>query len=115
MIIDADGLFLVQENIKDIIGLNRQLILTPNKPEFERLKKSAVENNLTADWSESDEKDVAQMAKLIKCTVILKGERDIIADSMGNLIVNNELGSNRRCGGQGDLLAGIIGKDFYFS
>ena len=112
MIIDADGLFLVQENIKDIINLDRQLILTPNKPEFERLKKSSIDNNLITDWSGSDEKDVTEMAKVIKCTIILKGEQDIIADSNGSYIINKELGSNRRCGGQGDLLAGIIGEDF---
>ena len=112
MIIDADGLFLVQKNIKDIVGLDRQLILTPNKPEFERLKKSSTENSLVTDWSGLDEKDVAEMAKIIKCTIILKGEQDIIADSNGSYIINKELGSNRRCGGQGDLLAGIIGEDF---
>ncbi|XP_053561445.1 ATP-dependent (S)-NAD(P)H-hydrate dehydratase [Bombina bombina] len=41
-------------------------------------------------------------------TIVQKGERDLISDGDKVLVCSHE-GSSRRCGGQGDLLAGALG------
>lgn len=41
-------------------------------------------------------------------TILQKGASDRITNGQ-ELLVNDELGSARRCGGQGDVLSGIVG------
>jgi hypothetical protein len=47
-------------------------------------------------------------------TILRKGESDVIT-SGGDVYVLNEKGSPRRCGGQGDLLAGSLSVAYYWS
>ncbi|XP_015596455.1 ATP-dependent (S)-NAD(P)H-hydrate dehydratase isoform X2 [Cephus cinctus] len=110
-IIDADGLFLVCQRpdlIKDYPGL----ILTPNAMEFSRLMKACLEKTIepASDPLVSDVKQVAEflgknIVVLHKAAkdVIVNGEKDTEAVACG------AVGSGRRCGGQGDLLAGSLG------
>lgn len=109
LIIDADGLFLVcqkPEIIKDYPGL----ILTPNAMEFSRLIKAILDKSIPASSlvKASDVKHVADA--LGKNVVIIhKGAKDVIVDGKGTETVSCGLaGSGRRCGGQGDLLAGSL-------
>lgn len=98
LIIDADGLFLLirhPELVHDYSGV----ILTPNEAEFQRLFGS----------------DVTEVTDAIRAlgtgvTILRKGLVDRIYDSKnGTVIVECPVGgSARRCGGQGDLLAGAI-------
>lgn len=110
LIIDADGLFLVSQKpeiIKDYPGV----ILTPNAMEFSRLVKAVLDRSIppTPLVKVSDVKHVAEA--LGKNVVILhKGAKDVIVDGhKGTETVSCGLaGSGRRCGGQGDLLAGSL-------
>lgn len=102
MVIDADGLFLIGQDIsliKDYHGV----ILTPNAVEFSRLFGNNRENLHTS------------MAKLGQgVTVFEKGKNDWIYDTYLNDKVECPTGgSGRRCGGQGDLLSGALAI-FYF-
>lgn len=116
MIIDADGLFLLNNHLSLLSRMTRQVILTPNKPEFERLKQATTKSKLvTAEWAECDQANVAVLASTLKCTIMLKGEKDVIGDVNGRIVVNNEPGSNRRCGGQGDLLVGVVASHFHLA
>ena len=115
MIIDADGLFLVNDHLSLLSQITRQVILTPNKPEFERLKQAATRSNLVTEWTECDEANLALLASTLKCTIMVKGEFDIIADVNGQITVSDETGSNRRWGGQGDLLTGIVASHFHLA
>ncbi|XP_014474385.1 PREDICTED: ATP-dependent (S)-NAD(P)H-hydrate dehydratase isoform X2 [Dinoponera quadriceps] len=110
LIIDADGLFLVcqkPEIVKDYPGL----VMTPNAMEFSRLAKAALDRNIAPSpvVKASDVKHVAEAFG--KNVVILhKGAKDVIVDGhKGTETVSCGLaGSGRRCGGQGDLLAGSL-------
>lgn len=102
LVIDADGLFLITQDIslvKDYYGV----ILTPNAIEFCRL------------FGDDRERIMHTLDKLGRgVTVIEKGLNDRIYDSL--TLEKYECprgGSGRRCGGQGDLLAGSLAT-FYF-
>ncbi|TRY89246.1 hypothetical protein DNTS_022903 [Danionella cerebrum] len=89
IIIDADGLWLVAKEPSVIQGYQRA-ILTPNYMEFTRLYEAMLS------------------VALGHLALVLKGEEDIITDGKNMVICSHE-GSGRRCGGQGDLLAGSLG------
>jgi len=96
LVIDADGLWLVQQQ-PDLISGYEKAILTPNAAEFNRLCEAlSVPDDLQAlCWS------------LGNVTIIQKGKVDRASD--GTIVITcDEPGSYRRCGGQGDVLAGTL-------
>eukprot|EP00658_Telonema_sp_P-2_P027346 TRINITY_DN21137_c0_g1_i1.p1 TRINITY_DN21137_c0_g1~~TRINITY_DN21137_c0_g1_i1.p1 ORF type:complete len:337 (+),score=82.27 TRINITY_DN21137_c0_g1_i1:55-1065(+) len=96
LIIDADGLWLIAQN-PDVINGYTKAVLTPNAREFEQLCTScSVPSDLQAlCWS------------LGNVTVLQKSKTDRVSD--GTVIITcDEPGSRRRCGGQGDILAGTL-------
>ncbi|XP_075971768.1 NAD(P)HX dehydratase [Anticarsia gemmatalis] len=97
LVIDADGLFLITEKpylLKDFMS---PVILTPNKMEFERLLNKIG----------TPQGNISELGKYI--TILKKGETDELFSPDVNLKWDsNAYGSARRCGGQGDLLAGSI-------
>ncbi|XP_037945817.1 ATP-dependent (S)-NAD(P)H-hydrate dehydratase-like [Teleopsis dalmanni] len=103
LIIDADGLFLLNENI-DIISGQRNIILTPNAIEFQRL------------FSNNDIEKKQKMSKLGRGVIVLeKGMVDKIhLPSTGEIYTMPTGGSGRRCGGQGDLLCGSLAIFFHW-
>ncbi|KOC64261.1 ATP-dependent (S)-NAD(P)H-hydrate dehydratase [Habropoda laboriosa] len=110
LVIDADGLFLVCQK-PDIIKEYPGVVLTPNAMEFSRLGIAIFEKNIqpTPMIKAGEVKHLAEA--LGKNVVILhKGARDVIGDGyQGTETVTCGLGgSGRRCGGQGDLLAGAL-------
>ncbi|PRP88242.1 hypothetical protein PROFUN_03351 [Planoprotostelium fungivorum] len=94
-----DGLFVVQQEL-DLIKGYEWAILTPNVNEYKNLCKSA---NLKED---STVKELSQ--KLGNVTIVQKGRHDIVSDGKKE-IKNEEEGGPRRCGGQGDIMSGLIG------
>ncbi|CAG8536719.1 462_t:CDS:10 [Paraglomus brasilianum] len=102
IIIDADGLFLVQ-NDPGIIQNYQKAVLTPNVNEFRRLCNTmGIPNDNT-----SLEEKTLRLSKLFGVTIIQKGKNDIISNGE-SVIVCDTTGSPRRCGGQGDILTGLI-------
>ncbi|XP_050080779.1 ATP-dependent (S)-NAD(P)H-hydrate dehydratase [Anopheles maculipalpis] len=104
LIIDADGLFLITQDIslvKDYYGV----ILTPNAIEFCRL------------FGKDRDQIMLSLGRLgAGVTVIEKGLNDRIYDSL--TLEKYECpqgGSGRRCGGQGDLLAGSLATFYYWA
>ncbi|KAF5302005.1 hypothetical protein FQR65_LT08670 [Abscondita terminalis] len=103
LIIDADGLFLVTQRpdiIKDYPAPG--VILTPNAAEFARLigqdkPVKKIDSTISAP--------ILNLGKTI--TVLVKGAEDVIIDYAKSAKVIGG-GSGRRCGGQGDLLAGSL-------
>lgn len=87
------------------------MILTPNKIEFERLYEKIKNNN-----NESNKNDV-DFTKLGKNIIILKkGSTDMVLSNNPEIQWSSDIGgSNRRCGGQGDLLSGSIATFFNWS
>lgn len=117
LIIDADALFLVCQK-PEIIKNYPRVILTPNAMEFSRLIKAVLDKSVppASLVNISDVKHVAEaFGKTV--TILHKGAKDIIVDGHKDTeIVSCELaGSGRRCGGQGDLLAGSLSVFLYYA
>ncbi|XP_018105330.1 ATP-dependent (S)-NAD(P)H-hydrate dehydratase 1 isoform X1 [Xenopus laevis] len=105
IVIDADGLWLIAQQPAIIQGYQRA-VLTPNFIEFSRLYEAMLSEPVeTSDHHGS----VLRLSQAMgNITIIQKGERDLISDGDKVLVCSHE-GSSRRCGGQGDLLAGSLG------
>ncbi|KAK2588842.1 hypothetical protein KPH14_001712 [Odynerus spinipes] len=110
LVIDADGLFLICQK-PDIVKDYPGLILTPNAMEFSRLVKSILEVSIQPSPMVKPA-DVKHLASTLGKNIVVlhKGAKDVIADGhKGTETVSCGLaGSGRRCGGQGDILAGSL-------
>ncbi|GAA5990789.1 hypothetical protein JCM10908_000015 [Rhodotorula pacifica] len=103
VVLDADGLFLVQNDPSVVKGYERA-VLTPNVVEFGRLAESCnVDSSLPATELAS-----AISRALGGPTIVQKGREDRITNGRETLI-SDLTGSSRRCGGQGDVLSGAVG------
>lgn len=102
VIIDADGLNSLAPF--DLTGSDElPLILTPHAGEFAKL---------TGANGSSDLKDritsAREFARLHKVILVLKGERVLIADSSGRVVINSTGNSGLGKAGNGDTMAGIL-------
>ncbi|CAK6442732.1 unnamed protein product [Pipistrellus nathusii] len=105
VVIDADGLWLIAQQPTLIQGY-RKAVLTPNHVEFLRLSEAVLTDPV--DSSDRRGAGLRLSQALGNVTVVQKGEQDVISDGEQVLECNLQ-GSNRRCGGQGDLLSGFLG------
>jgi ATP-dependent NAD(P)H-hydrate dehydratase len=108
-VIDADGLRLVLEKPSVVAGA-RWVVLTPNKPEYARLVAALAPEPAAADGAADDEARFCSIARTLGGpTIVRKGRTDLLADGSGELLLEcTEAGCLKRCGGQGDVLAGSI-------
>lgn len=141
VVLDADALWLVANNISLVMG-QENCILTPNLVEFDRLVKAAIsycdEKITTATATNSsgngNGKQSVQHFEFLKSqlvstqeptrvwalcqvldgvTILRKGPQDLISQG-GDVYSLGFGGSPRRCGGQGDILAGCLGVSAYW-
>ncbi|EEB16310.1 conserved hypothetical protein [Pediculus humanus corporis] len=106
LIIDADGLRIVNDNLDLIKKYHGPVILTPNEVEFKRLS------------SKFSNTEAINVASSLNSVLIQKGSTDVITNGINFdefdftfddvTITCETFGSNRRCGGQGDILSGCI-------
>nr|CAD2204337.1 unnamed protein product [Meloidogyne enterolobii] len=114
VVIDADGLFYLNDCFKELsLGdCRNNLLITPNHREFERLYSKVFPEK------QIDEKNirehVKELAAILGIVIIRKGEKDIISDGNELMIEDSET-SLRRCGGQGDILGGAIALCSYWA
>ncbi|KAF2069924.1 hypothetical protein CYY_008753 [Polysphondylium violaceum] len=111
MVLDGDALRLVCDNLDIIKGYDK-VILTPNFGEYKSLSDSV--KKMIGDESNSLLKPEQIALELGNITIVQKGKEDIITDGQQVLSVDEE-GMPRRCGGQGDILAGAIGTMYAWS
>lgn len=107
IVLDADALFFLSkcpDILKDYPG---DVYLTPNVVEFKNLLKSVL--NVDVSENKPPEVYIEELCKEIgvNVTIVLKGKIDMICNTDKILQCKSE-GSFRRCGGQGDLLSGIL-------
>ncbi|KAJ1641568.1 hypothetical protein LPJ64_006460 [Coemansia asiatica] len=101
-VLDADSLALVCKDPEIIKGYS-DAVLTPNVPEFKRLCQA-----LNVEEKENDVECARLVAeKLGGVTIVRKGKVDVITNG-SKILVCEEPGGLRRCGGQGDILSGAI-------
>lgn len=103
MVIDADGLNALSENIDILKEAKAPVVLTPHIGEFSRL------SGLSADEILADtERLASDFAKKHNVTLVLKSSQTVVAKSDGS-VKRNILGNpGMATGGSGDVLAGVI-------
>ncbi|ORY88149.1 Ribokinase-like protein [Leucosporidium creatinivorum] len=106
VVIDADGLWLVQSDPEVVKGY-KKAVLTPNVVEFKRLCDAV---NLKDDSTDPSKRASHLAEALGGVTILEKGASDRITNGTSSPPLVNEVeGSARRCGGQGDVLSGAVG------
>uniref|UniRef100_A0A0N5AGU1 ATP-dependent (S)-NAD(P)H-hydrate dehydratase n=1 Tax=Syphacia muris TaxID=451379 RepID=A0A0N5AGU1_9BILA len=108
-----DGLFFIGRKL-DIIKGYKSAILTPNFPEFGRLYDAAFNGQKPSDEKLKNGCAAKELAAELGCTIFQKGEKDIITNG-AKVLIGEEQGCPRRCGGQGDLLSGTLGVFAYWA
>lgn len=103
LVVDADGINALSENI-DILKEKRcEVILTPHPGEMSRLTGLSVE-----EIQANREKLAAEFAVTHGVCVVLKGNDTVIADKDGRISVNPTGNPGMATGGTGDVLCGVV-------
>lgn len=104
IVLDADGLNALSQDITALAGIRGDLILTPHPGEMARL------NQISVSEVQSDRVSVAiDFAVRHKVHIALKGAHTINASPSGLAWLNPTGNPALASGGTGDVLAGIIG------
>ncbi|MGI6701050.1 MAG: NAD(P)H-hydrate dehydratase [Christensenellales bacterium] len=103
VLIDADGINALSENIEALLNHNPDVILTPHPKEFSRLTGIGVDNILDNPIGAAEE-----FAGKYNVTLLLKGSSTIITDGRQS-VISTSGAPNMAKGGSGDVLSGIIG------
>ena len=106
MVVDADGLFLLSDDVGREILRERSFptVLTPHAGEFVRLSGAISMEDLEENsWSAS-----SRLSETLKSTVLLKGPATVIASPESPLLINRSGHPAMAQGGMGDVLTGVI-------
>ena len=104
MVVDADALNVVAQNVGAMKKLQRPLVLTPHPGEMARLVDK------TAKEVQADRWEVARsFAQECGVVTVLKGAGTVVTDKAGKLWINATGNPGMAKGGMGDALTGIIG------
>jgi ADP-dependent NAD(P)H-hydrate dehydratase / NAD(P)H-hydrate epimerase len=103
MVIDADGITAISEDLSLLQQAKAPVILTPHPGEMARLLHSI------GKMVQSDRIELARkFAQEYKVILVLKGARTVIADPTGQVYLNPTGNSGMASAGVGDVLTGII-------
>ena len=104
LILDADALNILAENLDILNCAKASVTLTPHDREFLRLCGKNI------DEVKANREDYAlSFAADYNVNVVLKGHKTVVASPDGDLLYNDALGNaGMATGGSGDVLAGII-------
>lgn len=113
-VLDADALTSFAdrgERLKALIASHaRPVVLTPHEGEFARLTGKCVPNALSAaDHAERRMAHAREAAAYFGATLVLKGEKTVIAAADGRVAVDGNAPGWLATAGSGDVLSGIIG------
>ncbi len=103
LIIDADGINAVSENINVLSEANCKIILTPHPLEFSRLTGFSV-----SEIEKNRIKYALEFSEKYNCTLLLKGVPTVICEKGKRICINPTGNSALAKGGTGDVLAGMI-------
>ena len=101
IVIDADAINIISENLTWISFIPPQSILTPHPKEFERL---------IGKWATDEERLEKQKLLAIKnkLIIVLKGANTSISLPDGTVYFNSTCNAGMATGGSGDVLTGMI-------
>lgn len=104
MVIDADALNILSEDVDILKKIKPDVILTPHPGEMARLI-----NTSTNDVQNNRVEIAKEFARKFSCFLILKGARSVIATPDGDVYINPTGNPGMATGGSGDVLTGIVG------
>lgn len=104
VVIDADGINAIRENLDILKQIKVPVILTPHPGELSRLINKSIDE--IKNQSISIVKNFLQEYK--NTVIILKSARTIIGTPSGQIYVNTAGNPGMASGGSGDVLTGII-------
>ncbi|MBR5922588.1 MAG: NAD(P)H-hydrate dehydratase [Clostridia bacterium] len=103
VVIDADGINAVADDISILKNIDSDIILTPHPGEMARLLNTTVE-----DVEANRVNCAKRFACDNGCTVVLKGANTVVAAPDGEVFFNITGNYGMAKGGSGDVLSGII-------
>lgn len=104
LILDADGINCVADDIDILKDTNADIIITPHPGEMARLL------GITTDEVQKNRHNLARdLAVKMGITVVLKGHCTIVASADGAIRFNTNGNAGLARGGSGDVLSGMIG------
>ena len=103
LIIDADGINALSENINVVKEAKQTPILTPHPLEFSR-----ITGKTTAEIQSSRITCAKEFSLKYSCVTVLKGAATVICGPDGRLAVNTTGNAGLAKGGSGDVLAGVV-------
>lgn len=104
VVIDADGLIALKDDISMLTNRSAPVVLTPHPGEFAQL------TTLTVEEVQENRIEVArEFAQKWDVILVLKGNKTIVALPDGEVFVNLTGNPGMATAGSGDVLAGIIG------
>lgn len=114
MVIDADGLHFVGLYRSQVHGALHRVVLTPNAHELEVLwKRGGWAEHGAASEPEHAVDKAAAICHSLRVSLVLKGAVDhVFVPTADGHVLHSQTqtpGAPRRCGGQGDVLAGVLG------
>jgi len=104
LVIDADGLNILANNLDILRQKKGEVVITPHPGEMSRLTKVPTETVLKSKLDLT--RELAQTYQLI---VVLKMAHTLIATPDGEIFINSTGNPAMASGGMGDILTGIIG------
>lgn len=105
VILDADGINCLKDNIDILDAAKAPVILTPHPKEMSRIAGVSVE-----DIQENRGAVVKSFTKAKNCVLVLKGASTLVGSSeYDDMFVNTTGNPGMATGGCGDILSGIIG------
>ena len=103
VIIDADGLNVLAEDMSMLKKAKCPIILTPHMKEMSRLVKKDISEVLDCRF------EIAKkLSEDYHVICVLKDAKSIIPDNKGKFYINEPGNSGMSTGGSGDVLTGII-------
>jgi NAD(P)H-hydrate epimerase len=104
MIIDADGINVLSENIDILKEVKSGVVITPHLKEMARLISENV-GSIAANKA----RYAKEFSQKHGVTTVLKGNQTAISDPEGNVFINPTGNVGMAKGGSGDVLSGMIG------
>ena len=103
LVLDADGLNSLAEDVGLLKKRHLPLVLTPHPGEMGRLIRQSAD-----DVQRDRERTATEFAKKYQVIVVLKGHRTVVASFEGTVYVNETGNPGMASGGCGDVLTGMI-------
>ncbi|MRH43628.1 NAD(P)H-hydrate dehydratase [Aquibacillus halophilus] len=103
VLIDADGLYHISEELSVITNRKSPTILTPHFGEMAMLLDTTIQNVIAHPFSLAE-----SFSRKHGVYLVLKGPNTIVSDPEGNQWVNTTGNAGLAKGGSGDVLSGIL-------